>query len=113
MMHHLAKSSQMKAVCAWLSHDRLPILLESFARVHLWVREPAPERLACVLLNASLDPLPDATFRLANVYKTCQWTGMDGSANVIKPLAVAGSESQLLQTPTLEPWSISLLTARR
>ncbi len=65
MMHHLAKSSQMKAVCAWLSRDRLPILLESFARVHLWVREPAPDRLACVLLNASLDPLPDATFRLA------------------------------------------------
>lgn len=112
MMHHLAKSSQLKAVCAWLSRDRLPIWLDSFARVHLWVRAPAADRLACVLLNASLDPVTDPIFRLAGAYRTCQWIGMDGSATPLPPSGDTDRQFQRIHTPALKPWSASLLTVR-
>ena len=113
MMHNLAKSSQMKAVCVWLSGDRLPIWLDSFARVHLWVREPAPGRLACVLLNASLDPVAEPAFRLANAYASYQWTGMDGTRTALNPPTDSDTMRSGIHTPSLKPWSVSLLTARR
>ncbi|MHB8520891.1 MAG: alpha-amylase family protein [Limisphaerales bacterium] len=111
-MHHLAKSSQMKAVCAWLSQDRLPVVLDSFARVHLWVREPAPGRLACVLLNASLDPAPGVTLRFAKRFREFHWLNMDGDSVSLKPAGATGTHPCRVKVPLLKPWSVSLLTGK-
>ena len=112
MMHQLAKSSQIKAVCAWLSRGQLPIWLDSFARVHLWVRQPTPDRLACLLLNASLDPVSDPVFRLASAYKTHQWTAMDGTPTPLTRTGGSEQEANRIHATALKPWSVSLLTAR-
>ena len=111
MMHHLAKSSQMKSVCAWLSGDRLPVRLESFSRIHLWVRQPLPDRVACVLLNASLDPATEPVLRLTNPAKKIRWTDMEGKTDSIKPSPVKGAPGCLVRLPVLKPWSVSMLTA--
>jgi len=111
-MHHLAKSSQMKAVSEWLSRDRLPVVLESFARVHLWIRESAPGHLACVLLNASLDPQPCVTLRFKERFKKFNWISLDGKSVRLKSAAVMQSQSHRIKTPELKAWSIHLLTAK-
>ncbi|MBI2924483.1 MAG: hypothetical protein HYY24_02130 [Verrucomicrobia bacterium] len=112
-MHHLAKSSQMKAVAQWLSRDRLPVIVESFARVHLWVRQPAPGQLACVLLNGSLDPQPHLTLRLAEPFKRITWHPFDGEPARLKLAVAQGTGHPLVTTPALKPWNVYLLTARR
>jgi hypothetical protein len=106
MLHHLAKASQMKSVCAWLGGGRLPVTLDSFARIHLWARQPAPDRLACVLLNGSLDPAPAPVLRLTKTYKSFHWTGMDGQTVALKT-APGGR----LTVPALQPWTLGLLVA--
>jgi len=110
-MHHLAKSSQMKAVCAWLSRERLPVVLETFSRVHVWARQPTPERLACVLLNASLDPARRPSLRFASEFRKVTWNGMDGRSRTLKPAAIPEAGACRVETPTLSPWSVSLVVA--
>ena len=56
-IHNLAKSSQLKSVCMWLSRDRLPAVSEAFAKVVIWCRQGRGERKCIVALNASLDPI--------------------------------------------------------
>ncbi len=111
-MHHLAKSTQMKAVSEWLSRDRLPVILESFARVHLWVREPAPDRIACVLLNGSLDPQPGVTLRFRGSFKRFTWSDFDGKSSPLRPIRSHGTGGVRVRTPFLKAWSVSLITAR-
>lgn len=111
-MHHLAKSSQMKAVSQWLSRDRLPVALESFARVHLWVRQPAPDSIACVLLNGSLDPQPSVTLRFRGPFKKFTWSDFDGKSSTLKPTRSPGTGGVEVKTPALKAWSISLITAK-
>jgi hypothetical protein len=111
-MHHLAKSSQMKAVCEWLARDQQPVVLESFARVQLWIREPAPGQLACVLLNASLDPQPSVTLRVNGPFKQFNWFTIDGKSVRLKSAPVPQSQSNRIKTPELKAWSIHLLTAK-
>lgn len=110
-MHHLAKSSQMKAVCAWLSDERLPVVLETFSRVHVWVRQPTPDRLTCVLLNASLDPAHRPTLRLAGNYRKVTWHGMDGRRRTLKVTTVPRGSGSRVEPPTLGPWSVGLAVA--
>lgn len=110
-MHHLAKSSQMKAVCEWLARDRQPVVLESFARVQLWIREPAPGQLACVLLNASLDPQPSVTLRVKGSFNHFNWFTVDRKGVQLKSAPVPQSQSHRIKTPELKAWSIYLLTA--
>jgi len=111
-MHHLAKSSQMKAVCEWLARDQQPVVLESFARVQLWIREPAPGQLACVLLNASLDPQPSVTLRVNGPFQKFNWFTIDGKSVRLKSAPVPQSQSRRIKTPELKAWSIHLLTAK-
>jgi hypothetical protein len=63
-IHSLAKSSQMKAICSWLSNDRLPVVTESFAKVVIWSREGVEGNEAVVVLNASLDPVEKLSLRV-------------------------------------------------
>lgn len=113
MLHHWAKSTQMKSICAWLSGDQLPVVVESFHRIHLWARQTAPGRLACVLMNGSLDPAPAPVLRLNRAYKAFTWTSMDGKSQKLSlrnPPQPAGCR---VTVPRLEAWQVGLLVAAR
>ncbi len=75
LLHNLAKSSQLKAVCRLLSRDTLPAIAESYAHTVVWARAGVDGRLAVVVLNASLDPATDFVLRV-------QSTEPDGGAHV-------------------------------
>jgi hypothetical protein len=63
-VHNLSKSTQLKAVCTWLSDDRLPVVAESFAKVVIWCRAGTAGQKAFVVLNASLDAIHDLRVRV-------------------------------------------------
>ncbi|MCK6500357.1 MAG: hypothetical protein L6Q38_12860, partial [Nitrospira sp.] len=108
-MHHLAKSSQMKAVCAWLSHGRLPVWVESFARIHVWSRQTQEDETSAVILNASLDPATRPTLRWAHPCRRVEWFGMDDSRKVLR---VEGDGRDRVRLPDLDPWRAGLVVAR-
>ena len=108
-----AKASQMKAVSEWLSRDRLPAMLESFARVHLWVRKTAPDRIACVLLNGSLDPQPTGvTLRFRGGFKKFGWAESNGKSSTLRAIGTRETEGVEVRTPALKAWGVSLITAK-
>jgi len=109
-MHSLAKATQIKALSQWLSRDRLPVLVESFARVQVWARKTGPRRIACVLLNASLDPLEELTLRFRETFKEFEWLTIDRELTRIQPAHEANTRG-FFKTPGLKPWGIYLLRA--
>lgn len=113
-MHHLAKSSQMKSVCAWLASGRLPVMAQSFTRLHLWVRRPSPDRLACVVLNGSLDPAKAPVLRVAaglGDFQWCDFHGRRSRPRAAEETEVDGLRFQRLVLPAMGPWDIGLLVA--
>ncbi len=110
-MHHLAKSSQMKAICAWLSRDRLPLVVDTFARVHLWIRERGPGDMACLVLNASLDPVKNLRLRVAGTARAAHWSDMEGRRRSVRPArGPDGTDHRILRVPEVKPWGTGLMT---
>lgn len=112
-MHHLAKSSQMKAVCTWLSDGPLPVV-DSFTRLHMWVRRPGPSQLACVVLNGSLDRAETPVLRVPARFGGFQWFDLDGRKarpRVAGKVEVAGQTFRRVALPAMGPWDIGLLVA--
>lgn len=110
-IHHLAKSSQIKAVCQWLGRGQLPVQVESFARVQVWARTIDSERFAAVLLNASLDPTDELTLRLARPFRRYHFTSFDGSPRRVSSTVNSPEGGVRLVLPEIGPWSLGLLTA--
>ncbi len=110
-IHNLAKSSQVKALCSWISHDHVPVCLESFARVHIWVRQDALGNLACVLLNASLDTQESVRLSCGNPYKRFTWLNMNGQSSSLESETPSGVHKSYVRTPRLDAWGIYMLSA--
>ncbi|MHB1295112.1 MAG: hypothetical protein ACYC4R_08950 [Anaerolineae bacterium] len=108
LIHNLFKSSQLKAVCQWLSGDRLPVVVESFARAVVWARQDAQGRLVLVLLNASLDPSPELTLRACAPAGAVQQRTMGGGEHTLTAQA-DGPDHARLTLPNVAPWSMHLL----
>lgn len=109
-LHSLAKSSQMKAVCEWLSRGCLPAIVETFSRVAVWVRQGPEGHLAVVLLNASLDPVEGLALRVRTQAASARHVRMDASQEEICGIACdisAGYRRFVL--PNLPPWTAHLL----
>jgi hypothetical protein len=109
-IHSLAKSSQMKAVCAWLSGGRLPVVAESYAKVVIWSREGSGGMKGIVLLNASLDPIAklslqvlDDNVRFTHVSPTRSAMELSG-----EPLVSPRGYTRVVLRD-FPPWSVHLL----
>ena len=58
-------------------------MVETFARVVVWVREDSDGHLALVLLNASLDPVETLTVRVHTASVSAQHVRMDGASQEV------------------------------
>lgn len=103
-LHSLSKSTQMKAVCGWLSGGALPAVSESYAKVVLWARGAG-----VVILNASLDPLPELVLSLQAGRSRFTHLAMDGGRRTVTAEA-AGPGRVRVRLLSLAPWSIHLLS---
>ena len=108
LIHNLAKSSQIKAICQWLSGDTLPVVVETYARVVVWARSDAQGRLVLVLLNASLDPAPVLSLRARSSPSRVQHLAMSGEEQTLTAVA-SGPDHVSLTLENVAPWSMHLL----
>ncbi|NLG26536.1 MAG: hypothetical protein GX557_01410 [Chloroflexi bacterium] len=108
LLHNLAKFSQLRAVCRWLSQDTLPAVVETYARVVVWARSDALGRPALVLLNASLDAAPALTLRVRTTGTRVRQLMMDGAESEVTATA-AGAQHVRLTLDAVAPWSMQLL----
>lgn len=84
-LHTLAKTSQLKALCRWLTRDRLPAYLASYHKVPLWVRRDAEGHPALFLINASLDPADGAELAIRDAGDAFTLIRTDGSTTALTP----------------------------
>ncbi len=109
-IHSLAKSSQMKAVCAWLSGERLPAVVESFAKAIVWCREGVRGQKAIVVLNASFDQVQDLALKiLAEDTGFVHFNPIDGRRESFGAHSRSSPLYVRLTITAAEPWSIHLL----
>jgi len=108
LIHNLAKSSQLKAICQWLSNDTLPVVVETYARVVVWARHDDQGRLVLVLLNASLDPAPELVLRVRTSSIQVQHLTMTGAEHILTAQA-SGPDHVVLNLQHIAPWSMHLL----
>jgi hypothetical protein len=100
----------LKAVCAWLSRNRQPVTVESFARVMVWARQGARGQMAVVLYNATLDAQEALSLRVRTTATCFELVAMDGSVSEVTGELCAEYEGEVrLVLHDLAPWSLYLL----
>jgi hypothetical protein len=112
-IHSLAKSSQMKAICGWLSYDRLPVVVESFAKVVIWTREGIEGNEAVVVLNASLDPVEKLSLQVLTEAKRFTHISPTKEHREILGERLPSAKGYVrVVLSDLAPWSVHLLVRR-
>jgi len=108
-IYNLCKSNQLKTVCQWLSRDTLPAIVETYAKVALWARRNARGKLVLVLINASLDSIPELVLRARARETKVACQPMSGERHTITG-EPDGSEHVRVRIPDVAPWSAYLLS---
>ena len=108
-LHSLSKSTEMKSVMRWLSHDRLPAYVASYHKVNLWARQPAEGRLAIALVNATFDPADELSLALLTSSEEITVYDMEGRKQTVRATGCDGPYHRFT-LPSVEPWSARLVT---
>lgn len=108
LIHNLAKSSQLKAVCRWLSRDELPVMVETYARVVVWAREGIKGNPVLIVLNASLDPVPQLVLKVRTGALRATYLSLNSERNVLAAVPDGPHHVRVTLRP-VAPWSMHLL----
>ena len=110
LIHNMCKSSQLKAVCTWLSRDTQRVTAESFARVMVWARQGTRGQIAIVLCNATLDAQETLSIRVRTAATCFELVDMDGNVSGVTGELCTGHDGEVrLVLHNLAPWSLYLL----
>lgn len=108
-IHNAAKVGQLKSVCQWLSYDRQPILVDSLAKVVTWVRANKLGDRVFIILNASLDMIPELNLRvMSNADKFTLMT-LGGGKKEVESESIINSQYKKIRLIGIEPWSMHIL----
>jgi hypothetical protein len=108
-LQNLSKSSQLKALLRWLSHDTLPAYVASFHRINLWTRQVADDHVAIALLNGSMDPVQDLELMIRTDAPALTVTDMRCNKHEVTFAETDGSYGRFV-VPAVGPWEMVLLT---
>lgn len=104
----LSKSSQLKTVFQWLSHDRLPGYIESYHKINLWIRETQEGNTTLAFVNSSFDAAENVVLALNTDKNKIKVVNMDCEEQVISARKEEGKYKQFI-IPTVDPWQILLI----
>jgi hypothetical protein len=108
MIHSFAKTSQMKSLLRWLSHDRLPAYVASYHKAALWCRRDAKGTPAILLVNASLDAVDGVQVAIRDVGTSRVLTRMNSTTARLVSCR-ASAPYALFGLPRLAPWEVVLI----
>jgi hypothetical protein len=106
-LQNLSKSTQMKALCRWLSRDTLPAYVSSFHKIALWCRRDADDNLVIPLINASLDAVSGVRIHILDK-RQFRVMHQDGREEDVKT-TVRDGDYVVMELPKLGPWETVLL----
>lgn len=109
MITNAPKVRQYRALARWLSRDRLPAVVETLAKVALWLREGANGRRAVALINASLDAQPELALWLRMPPGQVEWDSMHGASQRLASAPAPAPGYQRVALENVAPWSAHLL----
>lgn len=109
-LQSLAKATQMKRVCRWLSRDTIPAYVASYHRINLWARDLGRGRIAVVLINASMDPARAPVLAVRTGTRAARICDMQCATRTV-PAALADGPYRHFKLPTIPPWNLVLVTA--
>lgn len=107
-LQNLAKTTQLKSLCRWLSRDRLPAYVPSFHKVALWCRRDRNGALVVPLLNASADTVHGVRLQV-RAEGPFELVRLDGRQEKVATIGHDGPY-QILELPALGPWETVLMT---
>ncbi|MBI2298108.1 MAG: hypothetical protein HYU66_04005 [Armatimonadetes bacterium] len=108
MLQSLAKSTQMKSVCRWLSCDTLPAYVESYHKVALWCRRAPSGGPALLALNASLDLVDELKLRVRDSGASFELVRECGAVERLLPTGADALYAEWV-VRDLAPWEPVLL----
>ncbi|MFA6293384.1 MAG: hypothetical protein WC637_16485 [Victivallales bacterium] len=106
-LQNLSKSTQMKALCRWLSRDTLPAYVSSFHKIALWCRRDENGQLVIPLINASLDTVSGVRLQVLDK-RPFRMLHLDGREEGVTNIACDGVYT-VLELPKLAPWEMVML----
>ncbi len=102
-LQSLAKSSQMKLLCRWLSDDTLPAYISSLHKSAVWCRRTPAGNSAQMVINASIDTAIDMTIHMCGDIKQIRCRRLHGEPVEITRAGTDGAYS-IFTLPEIGPW---------
>ena len=103
----LAKRQQMLRLCDWLSNGKMPVAIETFARITPWVRLHPDGRMVIGLINLSGDTYDSIDISVRSANAKFKRLGMDGS---VKPLSsIEDGGIQRISLKAFKPFSCEIV----
>jgi len=107
-LENLSKSTQMKSVFRWLSHDNLPGYIASFHRINLWIRKPKNGKIALAFTNSSFDRAENIELMLRTENMAIRVYDMTCNQTVVRSSGSDGPYQRFIIS-SVDPWQIRLI----
>ena len=107
-LHSIGKRLQLQNVADWISRDALPArVVETVPLVSVVRLSADRKRGAVMLLNAGMDPIPEATvhLRMQSEQVRCMAPGRPCTALPAEPVA----DGHLVALRNIEPWDMRMV----
>ncbi|MBQ9875053.1 MAG: hypothetical protein IJM30_11385 [Thermoguttaceae bacterium] len=104
------KQSQIRAIMRWLSKDRLLGYVDSFAKVHLWLRQPNEKgQFAGIAINSTYDPATNLAIMLKTEKNSISVYGYSCERQVVEASETDGSGYKRFVIPEIKAWEPALI----
>ncbi len=110
LIHSDSKTYQLKSLFLWLSGNRLPIVVDSFAKIVAWARGRRDDCCSYVLVNASLDRAEKVEVSVRSPSPAVTLVTMNGDRQQLELDTHPDSFLyRRLVIPEIEPWGACFL----
>ena len=107
-LQSLSKSSQIKQVMRWLSKDSLPVYVDSYHKVNIWVRKSESGKYCVPMINACSDTAEYLTLALRTAEERIRVVDMDCNETVISLCKSDGPYKKFI-LPSLGAWQMCMV----
>ena len=100
-----SKQSQIRAIVRWLSRDRLPGYVDSFALVNFWMRAPnADGGFAGIAINSNYDSIKDVALTLKTDKDSIDVYDYSCRKTTVKASSSDAAGYRRFVVPEIKPW---------
>ncbi len=111
--YNYPKQSQIRRIMRWLSKDTLPGYVDSFGKIHFWMRKQAEDgSFAAVAINANFDPAEEAAFMIKTELSEITVYDFDCNETSVKGSEPDSDGYRRFVVPEIAPWQPILIVGK-